>query len=93
MLPVVVGLCAVGMLRLQSGTKLWLLSVQVRVVPGLKMPPNVVLPPGIRCDGLTFAARLLTLAPCRYLPTLTFNAVLPLPKTSIAAPRRGVMSL
>jgi hypothetical protein len=29
---------------------------------------------------------------CRYLLTFTFSAVLPLPKTSYAAPIRGVMS-
>ena len=51
MLPVV-GLCASGFVRLQSGTKLLLASVHVRVVDGLRtMPPNVVSPPGIRSAG------------------------------------------
>src|ERR1043166_326781 len=31
-------------------------------------------------------------APCRYSPTFPLSAVLPLPKTSKAAPSRGVMS-
>src|SRR4051812_35177675 len=32
-------------------------------------------------------------AACRYLPAFTLSDVLPLPKTSIARPTRGVMSL
>src|ERR1700728_2289275 len=51
-LPVVVGPCANGLWRLQSGTKLWLLSVHVRPVDGAKMPPKVVVPFGIRSAGL-----------------------------------------
>ena len=51
MLPVVAGLCASGFGRLQSGTKLRLLSAHVRPVDGAKMPPNVVLPFGMRSDG------------------------------------------
>src|SRR5439155_11631563 len=50
-------------------------------------------PPGIRSAGFAVYARLLTLAPCRYLPRLTLSAVLPVPNTSNAAPMRGVMSL
>ena len=37
--------------------------------------------------GASFAAY------ARYLPQLNFTAVLPVPKTSYAAPTRGVMSL
>src|ERR1700730_3440634 len=91
MLPVVAGLCANGFVRLQSGTKLPLVSVHVRVADGL---PNVAAaPPGMRSDGFAPDTRLPTLAPCSYLPPLTLSAVLPLPKTSYAAPIRGVMSL
>src|SRR5262245_7711660 len=91
MLPVVVGLCAPVFCRLQSTTKLWLLSVHVRVTFGL--PNAAAVPPGIRSEGFAPETRLPTLAPCRYLPTLTLSAVLPVPNTSYAAPMRGVMSL
>src|SRR5580765_3174330 len=91
MLPVVVGLCAFTFCRLQSTMKLPLLSVQLRVTFGL--PNAAAAPPGMRSDGFAFASRLPTLAPCRYLPALTLSAVLPVPKTSYAAPTRGVMSL
>src|SRR5262245_42898212 len=91
MLPVVVGLCASGFARSQSGMKLLLASVHVRFTDGLANP--AAAPPGIRSDGLACESRLPTLAPCRYLPTLTFSAVFPLPSTSYAAPIRGVMSL
>ncbi len=91
MLPVVVGLCAPVFRRLQSGTKLLLLSAHVRVTFGL--PNAAAAPPGMRSDGLAPDTRLPTLAPWRYLPTLTLTAVLPVPKTSYAAPKRGVMSL
>src|SRR5947199_10633152 len=90
MLPVVVGLCASGLVRLQSGMKLPLRAVHERLVGGGKMPPP---PPGIRTAGFAVYARLLTLAPCRYLPRLTLSAVLPVPNTSNAAAMRGVMSL
>ena len=80
MLPVVAGLCANGFVRSQSGTKLPLVSVHVRITDGL--PNAAAVPPGIRSDGFAFASRLPTLAPCRYLPRLTFSAVLPLPKRS-----------
>src|SRR5262249_62309774 len=91
MLPVVAGLCANGFVRLQSGVKLPLLSVHVRITFGL--PNAAALPPGMRSDGFALGTRLPTLAPCRYLPRLSFSDVLPLPKTSYAAPMRGVMSL
>src|SRR6516164_9730757 len=85
-----------GFSRLQFGRKSAPLTARVvvheRVTDGL-LNPNVRLAPGIRIDGFAPEARLLTLAPCRYLPTLTLTAVLPLPKTSYAAPMRGVMSL
>src|SRR5262249_21800741 len=90
MLPVVAGLCAFTLSRLQSGMKLLLVSVHVRVTFGL--PNAAAAPPGIRSDGFALETRLPTLAPCRYLPVLTLTAVLPLPKTSYAAPKRGVMS-
>src|SRR5216117_2781059 len=79
-----------GFVRLQSGTRFWLVSPHERLVDGGKMPPP---PPGIRSAGFAVYARLLTLAPCRYFPRLTFSAVLPVPNTSYAAPIRGVMSL
>src|SRR5580700_9508406 len=91
MLPVVAGLCASGFVRLQSGTKLPLVSAHVRLTDGLANDARA--PPGMRSDGFAPGARLPTLAPCRYLPPLTLSAVLPLPKTSNAAPMRGVMSL
>src|SRR5712671_2575044 len=91
MLPVVAGLCGFGFCRLQSGTLFPLVSVHARVTFGLANAARA--PPGMRSDGFEFAARLPTLAPCRYLPMLTFRAVLPVPKTSYAAPKRGVMSL
>src|SRR5690349_6655192 len=91
MLPVVAGLCAFTFCRLQSTWKLPFVSAHVRVTFGL--PNAAAAPPGIRSDGLAFDTRLPTLAPCRYLPALTFTAVLPVPKTSYAAPKRGVMSL
>ena len=37
---------------------------------------------GIRSAGLESYAKLLTLAPCRYLPRLTLSAVLPFPNMS-----------
>src|SRR6266853_6007463 len=61
MLPVVVGLWAPTFCRLQSGIKLPLVSVHVRVTFGL--PNAAAAPPGIRSDGLAFDARLPTLAP------------------------------
>ena len=67
------------MFRLQSGMKFPFKSPHVRVTDGGKMPPP---PPGIRSDGFAPYARLLTLAPCRYLPRFTFSAVLPLPNRS-----------
>src|SRR5688572_17282507 len=76
--------------RTQSGLKSPSASFQVRVIDGGKMPPP---PPRMRIDGLVFDARLLTLAPCRYLPRFTFSAVFPVPNRSYAAPRRGVRSL
>ena len=45
-----------------------------------------------RSAGFAVYARLLTLAPCRYLPTFTLSDVFPFPNTSYAAPRRGVTS-
>src|ERR1041385_7877609 len=77
MLPVVVGLCAAGFCRLQSATKLLLLSVQLRVTFGL--PNAAAEPPGIRSDGFALGRRVPTLAPWRYFPALTLSAVLPLP--------------
>src|SRR5215218_6364456 len=91
MLPVVAGLCASGFDRSQSGMKLLLVSVQLRVTEGLAKP--AAAPPGTRNDGFALGNRLPTLAPCRYLPRFTFTAVLPLPNRSYAAPIRGVRSL
>ncbi|MNC86479.1 hypothetical protein D3C83_21460 [compost metagenome] len=65
--------------RSQSGTKSAFASVQLRLIDGGKMPPP---PPRTRIEGFACGRRLLTLAPSRYLPRLTFNAVLPLPNTS-----------
>src|SRR5690349_22637359 len=69
--------CAPGFVRSQSGTKLRLASTHVRVTDGLANAAAV--PPGMRSDGLALGSRLPTLAPCRYLPTFAFSAVLPLP--------------
>src|SRR5690242_12366339 len=69
--------CAPGFGRLQLGAKSWLASIQVRVTDGFANA--AAAPPGIRSDGFAFESRLPTLAPCRYLPRLTFSAVLPVP--------------
>src|SRR3954469_17376244 len=90
MLPVVAGLWASGLARLQSGTKLRFASVQERVtLSGANGPPL----PGARSVGVALAPLFDTPAPSRYLPMFALTAVLPLPKTSHAIPIRGVMSL
>src|SRR5205823_10024851 len=61
MLPVVAGLCGFGFCRLQSGTKLPLVSDHERVTAGFANP--AAAPPGMRSDGFAFATRLPTLAP------------------------------
>src|SRR5262252_2731249 len=81
MLPVVVGDCAAGFFKSQFTTKSLLLSVQARLV----VCWNVTAP-----FAMVYCASLL--AACRYLLTFAFSDVLPLPKTSYAAPIRGVMS-
>src|ERR1044072_7339862 len=50
-LPVVVGPCASGLFKSQSGTKSRSLSVQLRAVDGANVPPNVVSPPGAARGG------------------------------------------
>src|SRR4030095_9265780 len=71
--------CAFRFVNTHWGMKSPLSSSQVRATDGGKIPPP---PPTIRSAGLALYARLLTLAPCRYLPRFTFSAVLPLPKRS-----------
>src|SRR6185436_16777033 len=68
----------------QSTWKLLFASVHVR------WPLDVVR----RFSGLVVEPVIeLPSAAARYLPTFTFSAVLPLPKTSYATPPRGEMSL
>src|SRR5580704_4904732 len=75
--------CASGLLRLQSGVKFLFASVQVRVTEVAMRDSGLVSAPVIELPS----------AAARYLPTLTFSEVLPLPNTSYAAPNRGVTSL
>src|SRR4051794_38130704 len=70
MLPVVAGLCASGLSRLQSGKKLPLASVQDRVT---RLRSRVLI--GLPAVGS--GAR-------PYLPMFAFTAVLPLPRRSYA---------
>src|SRR5712692_1289112 len=72
--------CAPGFLRSQSGVKLPLVSVHVRVVA--------------LTEELTgwLALAMSTASPTTSLPWLNLSAVFPFPNTSYAAPRRGLMS-
>src|SRR4029450_244907 len=80
-LPVVVGDCAPELRRSQSTTKSLSLSCQERSVVCENVTAGFAM---VYCASL--------LAACRYLLTFTLSDVLPLPKTSYAAPMRGVMS-
>src|SRR5665213_719971 len=75
--------CADGLLKLQSGAKFLLVSVHVLVTDVEMRESGFVSAPVIELPS----------AAARYLPTFTFTDVLPLPNTSYAAPKRGVMSL
>src|SRR5712692_1231860 len=74
--------CAAELVRSQSGMKLRFPSVHARVVW------VTVLAAGLAAAAIWSDARL-----CRYLLTLTFSAVLPLPNKSYTAPTCGVRSL
>src|SRR5262252_8386779 len=77
MLPVVVGLCAVGTARLQSGTKFLFVSAHDRDV--------VVCSVRI---GFGFVPRPFSVWPRRYLFAATRTAVLPSPRASQTTPVR-----
>src|SRR5689334_22868880 len=80
---------AAGFMKSHCGMKSLLtprpvVSLQLRAVVAVKDPAPAGLP---MMNGPSL------LAGCRYLLKLPFTDVLPLPKTSHAAPMRGVMSL
>src|SRR5262245_12473456 len=78
----VAGPCAALFSRLQSTTLSPSLSVQSRLTVA-----TIVAPRFVDVNGGSFEAKP------RYLPHRSFNAVLPLPKTSYPIPTRGLMSL
>src|SRR5438067_12808839 len=83
--------CCAGLSRSQSGTKLPLPSVHVRVTGGGAVNCDEL--PTIRAVGLLAEYVLWFVAASRYLPAFTLSDVLPLPNRSYAMPKRGVMSL
>src|SRR3954469_8480098 len=77
-----VTVCAVGLSRSQSGTKLALRSVQLRVTEFTTLTVGTAAVIGAVCAD----------SPSRYLFRLTLTAVLPLPNTSRTSDSRGDQS-